>query len=66
MDPKPEPFYITPDYQRRAYNKYYAKKRLDEQYIANRKAQQKIYYIKNKEIILGKMKTKYESKKQLE
>ena len=48
----------TPIYQRNAYNKYYNKNKDDEAFIAKRKAQQKIYYDKNRTKILDKKKAK--------
>jgi hypothetical protein len=48
----------TPIYQRNAYNKYYNKNKDDEEFIAKRKAQQKIYYDKNRTKILDKKKQK--------
>ena len=53
----------TPIYQRNAYKAYIARKKTDPVFMERRKAQQKIYYEKNRVKIIATIKARIDRKK---
>jgi hypothetical protein len=60
-----EQTFKTPNYQRKAYKDYYARKKEDPEWIEDQKQKRKVYYEKNKEKILERLKNKRINSKEI-